>query len=215
MNARIRSAAGLTALALALASGLVLPTTSAAADEGVDVSVTIDDLTPPGSLAMTVAANNGVALTENGSDAVNRQFTGTLPVVTVSDTRSTAEIPAGSRWSVVGQASAFTAPGVDPIGAEYLGWTPKFATTPAPADDVEVGDQIASIVDATNTGGAGGPTTDSGLYAGGLEGQELLVSTDDAATGSWDVTADLALRVPADTAAGEYTSVVTLSLFDN
>ncbi|MEV4327999.1 hypothetical protein AB0J37_37660, partial [Microbispora rosea] len=60
---------------------------------GVDVSVNIQPTTTPGQLSMTVADNNGVSLQENGSDAAARQFTGTLPTVTVTDTRTPEEIP--------------------------------------------------------------------------------------------------------------------------
>ncbi|MEU7695638.1 hypothetical protein, partial [Microbispora hainanensis] len=75
-------------LGLALAgAGLAGP---AAADDdpsgtgGVDVSVNIQSTSTPGQLSMTVADNTGVSLQENGSDATARQFTGTLPTVTVT-----------------------------------------------------------------------------------------------------------------------------------
>ncbi|RFS43754.1 hypothetical protein D0Q02_09340, partial [Micromonospora craniellae] len=51
----------------------------------------------------------------------------------------------------------------------------------------------------------------------GLVDQELLVSTFDSgavAGGAYSVDADLFLRTPADVAAGEYTSTLTLSLFE-
>ncbi|WP_223884387.1 hypothetical protein [Micromonospora craniellae] len=51
----------------------------------------------------------------------------------------------------------------------------------------------------------------------GLVDQELLVSTFDSgavAGGEYSVDADLFLRTPADVAAGEYTSTLTLSLFE-
>ncbi|TQS18652.1 hypothetical protein, partial [Microbispora sp. KK1-11] len=77
----------------------------AAADDnpssGIDVSVNITPTTTPGQLSMTVADNNGVSLQESGSDAAARQFTGTLPTVTVSDTRKPEDIPAGEYWAVV------------------------------------------------------------------------------------------------------------------
>ncbi|MEV4461311.1 hypothetical protein, partial [Microbispora sp. NPDC049633] len=90
---------------------------------GIDVSVNIQPTTTPGQLSMTVADNDGVSLQENGSDAAARQFTGTLPTVTVTDTRTPEEIPDGEYWAVVGQASQFVAAD-DPaktIGPEYLG----------------------------------------------------------------------------------------------
>ncbi|WP_285786097.1 hypothetical protein, partial [Microbispora sp. NBRC 16548] len=90
---------------------------------GIDVSVKIEPTTTPGQVSMTVADNNGVALQENGSDATARQFVGTLPTVTVTDTRQPEDIPAGEFWAVVGQASQFVAAD-DPaktIGPQYLG----------------------------------------------------------------------------------------------
>ncbi|MEO3929291.1 hypothetical protein ACQEVC_18150 [Plantactinospora sp. CA-294935] len=51
----------------------------------------------------------------------------------------------------------------------------------------------------------------------GLADQELLVSTFDSeavVNDSYAVDADLYLRTPADVAAGEYASVLTLSLFE-
>ncbi|WP_327045490.1 hypothetical protein OG320_27965 [Microbispora sp. NBC_01189] len=174
--------------------------------DGIDVSVTITPTTTPGQVSMTVADNNGVSLQENGSDAAARQFVGTLPTVTVTDTRQPAEIPAGDFWAVVGQASAFTATGsaAPPIGPQYLGWKPRLlsdTTTGA----VSAGEPISSVI----SDGTGAPNV-------GLEGQELLVSTADSATeiGTSKVNADLALRAPVDVAAGEYHSTLTLSLFN-
>ena len=88
----------------AAAVGLVLIGASSAVgagEEAVDITVEIEDLTPAGALTMTVAANDGVTLAESGSDADVRQFVGTLPTVTVSDTREDADIPDGSSWAVV------------------------------------------------------------------------------------------------------------------
>ncbi|MEU3163946.1 hypothetical protein ABZ664_06505, partial [Streptosporangium sp. NPDC006930] len=98
-------------LGLALAATAAPAMASADPDEGIEVSVTIDPIRTPGEVSMTVADNNGVTLTENGTNAAARQFTGTLPTVTVTDTRLPEEIPAGDFWAVVGQASQFTATG--------------------------------------------------------------------------------------------------------
>ncbi|WP_033438688.1 hypothetical protein [Saccharothrix sp. NRRL B-16314] len=192
-----------SALGVALCGAAVQP---AAADEpDVDINVTIEELDTPGALTLTVAANDGVTLIEQGSNASARQFTGVTPTITVTDTRDPAEIPAGSFWAVVGQAGAFTPVGGGTgFGAEHLGWRPRLlsdTTTGA----VAVGEAVSSVVDD----GSGAPAV-------GLVGQELLVSTANAAdeTGSWDVNADLVLRTPVDVTAGQYTSTLTLSLFD-
>ncbi|GGO15878.1 hypothetical protein [Microbispora bryophytorum] len=194
-------------LGLALA-GLATP---ALADDpgsgsGIDVSVTIEPTTTPGQISMTVADNDGVSLQENGSDATARQFVGTLPTVTVTDTRRPEDIPAGEFWAVVGQSSQFVAAD-DPaktIGPEYLGWKPRLlseSTTGA----VAAGEPVSSVIGD----GTGAPEV-------GLESQELLVSTANSADeiGTSQVNADLALRTSTDVAAGEYHSTLTLSLFN-
>ncbi|MEX5712523.1 hypothetical protein AB1484_30700 [Parafrankia sp. FMc6] len=173
---------------------------------GIDVSVDIDEISTPGQVTLTVDANQGVALTENGSDAAARQFTGVTPSVTVTDSRQPDEIPAGDFWAVVGQASDFTASG-DPtasIGAQYLGWTPHLLSGSS-TGSVEAGEPVSSVI----SDGTTAPTV-------GLTGQELLVSTANSADeiGSWQVNADLILRTPVDVPAGEYHSTLTLSLFD-
>jgi hypothetical protein len=159
-----------------------------------------------GQVSMTVADNGGVSLQEDGSNAAARQFLGTLPTVTVTDTRRPEDIPAGDFWAIVGQAAQFTATGdaAPPIGPQYLGWKPKLlsdTTTGA----VEAGEPVSSVI----SDGTGAPTV-------GLQGQELLVSTANSADeiGTWQVNAGLALRTPVDVAAGEYHSTLTLSLFN-
>ncbi|WP_424534903.1 hypothetical protein ACOZ38_32610 [Sphaerisporangium viridialbum] len=175
-------------------------------NSGIEVSVKIEPLRVPGQVSMTVADNNGVTLAENGSNAAARQFTGTLPTVTVTDTRLPDEIPTGNFWAVVGQSSQLVATG-DPaktIGPEYLGWTPHLLTGSS-TGSVAPGEPVSSVV----SDGTGAPAV-------GLQGQELLVSTANSADeiGTHQVNADLALRTPVDVAAGEYHSTLTLSLFN-
>lgn len=64
-------------------------------DQDVDVNVGITEIVDGGVLAMSVAGT-ATALTEDGSTPTVRQFKGTLPTVTVTDTRSPDEIPAGA-----------------------------------------------------------------------------------------------------------------------
>ncbi|TMR22254.1 hypothetical protein ETD86_12385 [Nonomuraea turkmeniaca] len=196
-------------LGVALAAGVGVAGPAVADDDpdnGIDVSVTIEPNTTPGQVSMTVADNGGVALQEDGSNAAARQFVGTLPTVTVTDTRRPEEIPAGDFWAVVGQASEFTATsGSAPaIGPQYLGWRPRLLSDSS-SGAVEAGEPVSSVI----SDGSGAPTV-------GLQGQELLVSTANSADeiGTWQVNADLALRTPADVAAGEYHSTLTLSLFN-
>lgn len=199
------TAAGTLGLVLVGAAGAGMAT-AADGDEGIDVSVEIDDATPPGGLAMTVAANDGVVLTEDGSDETARQFVGSTPTVTVTDSRAVEDIPEGAYWAVVGQASDFVdaADATNSFGAEYLGWDPQLLTG-STTGSVAEGEPVSSVVD-----------DGSGAAAVGLVGQELLVSTWAAAdeTGSWDVNADLTLRTPVDVPAGAYSATLTLSLFE-
>ncbi|GAA4192663.1 hypothetical protein GCM10022219_13320 [Microbacterium oryzae] len=169
----------------------------------VDVSVTIEDANP-GVLAMSVAGTSS-ALAEDGSTATVRQFTGTLPTVTVTDTRTAEEIPDGAYWWVEGTASAFTGDaGQAPIGAENLGWVPALLNDDG-SGAVAEGDNVAPALDETEA-----PNNV------GLEGRELLAMavTSEEAIGSWQANAGLVLQVPVDTAPGSYSSTLTLSLFE-
>jgi len=180
---------------------------AAAADDGdqdIDVTVEIAQIDEPGVLAMSVAAGS-VSLVEDGSTALVRQFTGTLPQVTVTDTRTPDEIPAGVAWTVMGSATAFTGDAGQPdIDAGHLGWTPRL---------VDGGDSgLVSEGDPVDT------VLDEGDDAVGLVDQELLAMAADsgaiAEEGQWTATADLALRTAATVAPGTYRSVLTLSLFE-
>ena len=83
------SAAALGALVLTGVTGLGVASAEEHGQSDVDVSVDIAEIEEPGVLALTVAGDSAV-LTENGSTELIRQFTGTLPTVTVTDTRSPA-----------------------------------------------------------------------------------------------------------------------------
>lgn len=171
----------------------------------VGVSVEISALDTPGVLAMTVDGSS-TALTENGSTALARTFTGTLPTVTVTDTRTVDAIPNGAAWYVIGTSSAFTGDAGQPaIGADHLGWAPRLideddAGLVAPGD----------IVDTVLDGGADGV---------GLADQELFAIAFDSAgvaegNAQWSATADLTLKTGVDVPAGNYNAVLTLSLFE-
>jgi hypothetical protein len=194
----------------AVLAGMAAAPAAAQADPGdsadVDVNVDITPIKVPGVLALTVAGN-AVSLQENGSDLLVRQFTGTLPTVTVTDTRTADEIPAGSSWAVLGTASDFTGnSGQAPITADHLGWKPKLLDG-GENGQVSEGEEVVTVLD---------DETQPGNNVG-LTDQELLVSTYDSAavTGdSYSVNADLFLRTPADVAAGSYHATLTTSLFE-
>ncbi|MBW6437011.1 hypothetical protein KZ829_25025 [Actinoplanes hulinensis] len=191
-----------------LAAATALPAT-ASADPGeaeVEVTVQIPEIEEPGVLALSVAGD-AVALTENGSDLLVRQFTGRLPTVTVTDTRTLEEIPAGSSWAVLGSSGDFAGTaGQAPISAGHLGWKPRLIDGGGTGLVAE-GEEVVTVLDD--------PTQPGNNV--GLVDQELLVSTYDSAEvtgGAYTVDADLYLRTPADVAAGSYHSTLTLSLFE-
>lgn len=201
-------------IAAAAAGGLILAGVAGAgvafADEpsgeaDVDLSVAIEALEEPGLLALSVGAGP-VELTENGSDALVRQFTGTLPTVTVTDTRTAEEIPDGAYWYVLGSAETFTSAGNPGISAEYLGWEPRLTGATDPGE-VAAGDEVFSAVDEAEA------PDNVGL----VDGELFAIASDSetiAPQGSWSATADLTLRVPSSVTAGEYSSTLTLSLFE-
>ncbi|MFI6761276.1 hypothetical protein ACIBF5_19275 [Micromonospora sp. NPDC050417] len=194
----------------ALLAGTMALSSPAVAEPGdsTDVEVTVDiaEIEEPGVLAMSIAGN-AVALSEDGSTLLVRQFVGTLPTVSVTDTRTQEEVPAGAAWAVLGSATDFVGgPGQAPISAGHLGWAPRLLDG-GDSGLVAEGEEVVTVLDE--------PTQPGNNV--GLVDQELLVSTFDSAavTGdAYSVNADLYLRTPADVAAGSYTSTLTLSLFE-
>ena len=195
-------ATGLLVAAALICSGAAAATADDEHGNGdVDVTVDIAPIDVPGVLAMSVSASSTV-LTENGSGALERRFTGTLPQVTVTDTRTPDEIPAGAAWYVLGTASDFVgAAGQPAIAAANLGWAPRLLDAEG-SGEAFAGESVA-------------PARDGGR---GLADAELLASTissaDVAAEGSWTASADLILTTGANVAPGVYASTLTLSLFE-
>lgn len=168
--------------------------------EGVDVTVEIAPLAGPGALAMTIDGDS-TALVEGESTDLERVFTGTLPKVTVSDTRAAEDVPADAAWYVVGTASNFhDENGVSTIQASNLGWSPKLV-----AEEGE-GEAVVDV------GGDVAPSRP------GVIDQDLLFLAESAEAnaggGVFSATADLDLVVPAAVPSGTYSSTITLSLFE-
>jgi hypothetical protein len=205
---RRRLAASAAATA-ALSGAMALPSPALAApgdSDDVRVTVDIEEIREPGVLAMSIAGDS-VALAESGSTLLVRQFVGTLPTVTVTDTRTAQEVPDGAAWAVLGSATDFVGDAGQPaISAGHLGWKPNLVE----GDDsglVTEGEEVVTVLDEPSQPGNNV----------GLVDQELLVSTFDseAVTGdSYSVNANLFLRAPVQVAAGSYTSTLTLSLFE-
>ncbi|MCW5951284.1 MAG: hypothetical protein KIT69_03380 [Propionibacteriaceae bacterium] len=197
-----RLAATALGVVLLASAGYTAASADDLVDDGtVDISVEVTERYPSGVLALSVAADHA-ALTETDSgDPLVREFTGDLPIVTVTDTRS--EVP-DVPWYVLGTASDFTS-GSDTITADHLGWTPQLVDDYGPA--IEPGGDIETVIDD--------PASEGLSYA---DGELLYVNWDQAATyeqGAWSASAGLQLKVGATTVApGSYTSVLTLSLFE-
>ena len=207
MNARKRL--HVVTAAAVLAGVAAFPAAARAADgDSADVQVNVDitAIHQPGVLALSVAGT-AVTLHENGSNLLVRQFTGTLPTVTVTDTRTAQEVPAGSSWAVLGSSSNFTgSTGQAPITAGHLGWRPHLIDG-GETGQVAEGEEVVTVLDD--------PTQPGNNV--GLTDQELLVSAYDSAAVAGDaytVNADLFLRTPADVAAGSYHATLTISLFE-
>jgi hypothetical protein len=200
-----RGAAGLAGGVLLLGvAGTAMAAEVEVGNDDVDVNVDITPMAGTGALSMSVAGSS-TTLTENGSTSVIRQFTGTLPTVTVTDTRDPADIPEGAGWYVLGTSTDFvSADGASTIGAENFGWAPKLI------DGGESG--LVAEGDVVDTAIDGGP---DGV---GLVDQELLAITNGSAAvaeeGSWTANADLFLRTEPTVDAGQYSSTLTLSLFE-
>jgi len=192
--------AGMGALILGGISTAALADEEVASDD-IDIDVEITEVEEPGVLAMTVEGS-AVSLSEEDSTEVVRQFTGELPTVTVTDTRDPEEIPDDAAWAVLGSATDFEAgEGEGAISASNLGWAPQLIEG-GDSGLISEGDEVDSAVD-------GGP---------GLVDQELLTMAFDsgevAEEGQWTATADLVLRTEATVDPGNYSSTLTLSLFE-
>ena len=202
MNKNVLRVGAITLGALLLASaGSAIAAAEEYGDEAVEVLVSVEPLALPGTLALSVAASS-MTLSENGSTEAVRQFTGVLPNVTVTDTRSAEEIPDGANWYVLGTASDFNSIG-GTITADHFGWVPQLVSGSDEGDGVvSTGGDVDTVLDGDR----------------GLVDQELLYQTFDVPAvdggGSWTANANLFLRVPGSVSPGQYSSVITLSLFE-
>jgi hypothetical protein len=170
-------------------------------DENVDLQVEVGTRYPGGSLIMSVdAAATSLVEVESG-DPMIREFTGKLPTVTVTDTRSEVTKPS---WYVLGSAADFVS-GEDIITSDHMGWTPELAEKYGMF--VLPGDEIESVIDDPDSEGL----SDS-------DGELLYINAKQEVTMDqieWSATAQLSLKVAAtEVKPGTYKSVMTLSLFE-
>ncbi|WP_431075427.1 alpha/beta hydrolase-fold protein [Microbacterium phyllosphaerae] len=147
-----------------------------------------------GALAMTVADfGEGVQLSAPQNVGDRLRFTGELPEISVTDSRTAQQAGLGG-WSVAAQAQPFVSAGKT-IEADHLGWVPKVLT---PRAGLEAGDPLETAID----GGLGLATSG-----------ELASADSEGRFGSATLSAGLRLEVPVDTQPGSYSSVLSISLF--
>jgi hypothetical protein len=149
-----------------------------------------------GSLTVTVATPATASLSGTFPN-----FTGTLPGVTISDTRNTAP-----GWSVLGQEGTFTAnPATTPntpISGNQLGWVPAQATT-----SVGTFDGTHVVLGGTVTAASPGLGTTAAQLALAHAG----FGADPSGVTTYTATATLNLIVPASTSAGNYAGSLTIT----
>jgi hypothetical protein len=204
---RVAAGAAGAALLVGVAGAAAFAADVPYGDDDVPVNVAIDETAEPGELSLTVSGS--VTLTEALGQLTDttRTFTGSLPTVTVTDSRVFPErLDPGAYWYVLGSSSAFlgdaSQPSIDPAN---LGWTPELRG-PTDPGEVIAGDPVD-------------PALDPGPDNVGLVNRELLAaavtSQGNTPPGSWTVGADLKLKTPITVAPGTYTAHLTLSLFED
>jgi len=160
--------------------------TNAAGNNPVTINVTV---AATGTLSVSVAPGT-VNLAVSGATA-----SGTLPTVTITDTRN--NFPG---WSVSGQESNFTSTG--PPAASFsgnqLGWTPTAVNAPLPNGAI-----LGSTVNPVSPGLGTTPAVLALAHAG--TGADPSGATND------QVAASLMLDIPSGAVAGAYTGQLTIT----
>lgn len=165
------------------------PTTTPSEDStkaDIDVSV---DIPVTGGLAVNVASTKlDLGQAKLSSDLSSLDASGTLPAVTVADTRSS-----NPGWSLTATASGFTGSEGLSLDGKYLGIGKTRVLSAATGQTLSLGAGVAPGVGFT-----GGTTLASAAAGAGL--------------GSSTFEADLQLKAPAATTPGDYVSVVTITV---
>lgn len=227
---RLRSFAK-AAAAVAVASVAVLGATiTAGADEGsldgggsvgIGVGVTVSQ---PPDLYFEVDASAGITLTEGTPTATLRTWSGSIPQVAVYDTRDSWN-PGVDYWCVMGSVDGIEkstdggvtfAPTTDVI-PDWFGWTPVLTDDGGLPGLVFAGDEVVGTLDIpTIPGNNVGLGEKTYPYTGEL----LFASIDPENTSVADTTGDflvdatLFLHAPKAVPRGDYSAVLTLSLFE-
>jgi hypothetical protein len=139
----------------------------------------------PGEFSWRVTGNAAISLGTATETADGFAANGALPNIEVTDTR-----PTGTEWSLSGRVSDFTGT-AGSFGGQYLGWTPVVAN---PGAGATAGGAVAANA-------AGGLST----------AKTLAFAPAGHSLGGATVAAALELKVPASTAAGNYTGLLTIT----
>jgi hypothetical protein len=140
---------------------------------------------PTGEFSWSISGDNrDVRLTDAENRGAYLESTGSIVPIQVSDTRTNSP-----GWSISGQVSDFN----DGLPGRCLGWTP---TVVSPGAGAVAGAPVAS-----------GFTSGNGL----ADASVLASAAAPYPAGSATVGADLDLRLPADTPAGSYSAVLTIT----
>jgi len=161
--------------------------TLTAQNGAVTISVTV---AATGTLTVSVAANTGVNLAVSGSTA-----TGTLPTVTITDTRN--NFPG---WSVMGQQGTFSTAGppANSFSGNQLGWTPTAVNAPLPNGAI-LGPTVAPV------------TPGLGTTAGVLALAHAGTGADPSGATNDQVAASMLLDIPSNATAGTYSGTLTIT----
>ena len=180
-------------------------------NQGVAVTLYFETQKACEELQLSVAGDEAPLGEVPSANDELRQFEGELPEVKVCDPRETySDSDAG--WYVVGQATDFVEEdGAAPnISADQLGWQPKLVEDNG-SGDVSQGQLVQTRWDE--------PTDpDEPDNLGLVSGDDLLYMAKDASSatgpGVFKASADLVLKIDAETAGGAYASALTLTLFE-
>ena len=167
-------------------------TSTADDSDGIEIEATVPE-EADGYLSLSIADDDTVTLGEATNAGDRLVMSGTLPTVTVTDSR-TEEQASGTGWALAGRASDLVGE-QGSIGADHLGWTPSLVSE---RDGVTAGPDVHSVL--SGGGGLAAP-------------QRLAEATHAGRTGSTSVSSQVQLEVPVDTEPGSYTGAVTVSLF--
>lgn len=144
----------------------------------------------PETGTLTLSVNNTpVTLSAPKNIGTALESTGALSPITVTDSRT----PNFPGWNLSGQVSDFTS-GSNTFSGNDLGWVPLVTVQDA------AGDVVA------------GPTVNAGATPGLTSASALASAAAGAGSGSTTLGANLDLQVPVNTAAGNYSATLTVTL---